>query len=121
MLRDAYCFKRVVIDGDKEIKVANKLRGFRKAQYLEAEKTLKPYRTGEKGFYFKQVYLGEKINQHILNILYTAAEIRKAPGMPLKWIVEAQMYDEENPAENDVSRVIPISDIVRYGTRYAFY
>lgn len=118
LLRDAYCFKRVAIDGEKEVNVATELRGFRKARYMEAEKTLKPYSTGEKGFYLTQACLYGKISQRILNILFTSAEIRQAPGMPLDWIVQAKMYDEDNPTENEVSKAIsPFTRVFEYPRR----
>jgi len=106
MLRDAYCFKRVVIDGEKEADVTDELRGFRQAQYMEAQRLFSPYYAANGSFFLKKAILGGTISQRVLNILFTAEEIKQAPRMLFDWKVKAKIYDKANPTENEVSKEI---------------
>jgi len=118
LLRNAYCFKRVVIDGEKEANVASELRGFREAQYTEAERLMAPYRAEPGGYYLTKAILDGKVSQHVLTTLFTAEEIRQAPGMPLSWIVQAKILDEVNPSENEISKAIsPFARVFEYPRR----
>jgi len=108
----------VVIDGEKEVNVASELRGFRKAQYTEAEKSLAPYRAENGSFYLTRAILEGTVSQRILTTLFSFAEIRQASGMPLNWVVKAKMCDEDNPTENEVSKAIsPFTRVFEYPRR----
>jgi hypothetical protein len=106
LLRDAYCFKRVVIDGEKEAKVASKLLSYRKARYKETKHSLASYRADNGGYYLTKAVLDRKISQNVLTNLFTTSDIREAPRMPLDSIVEAKALDTENPGENEASKAI---------------
>ena len=118
LLRDAYCFKRAVLDGEKEANIAGELRGFRGVQYTEAERLMSPYQAEHGGYYLTKAILDDKLSQRVLTTLFTAEEIRQAPGMPLDQAVKAKTRDIDNPTENEVSKAIsPFAGVFGYPRR----
>jgi hypothetical protein len=115
LLRDAYCFKRVIIDGEKEAVVAGELCGFREAQYVEAQTLMSPYQSEDGSYYLTQAILDGRVSQRVLTTLFRAEEIKQAPGMPLDWTVVAKVFDGDNPTENEVSKAIsPFTRVFDY-------
>ena len=107
LLRDAYCFKRVVIDGEKEAKVAGELRNFRQTRYIETKNSLASYEANNGEYYLKKIILDRKLKHSVLTNLFTTWDIKLAPEMPLEWKVQAKTLDDlENPGENEVSKAI---------------
>lgn len=104
LLRDAYCFKRVILDGVKETEVAAELREFRNIQYEEALKLMAPYQAANDEYYLTKAVLEGKVSQNILSKLFTSEEINKAREMTADSLTKAKVYKEDNPSETEVSK-----------------
>ena len=115
LLRNAYAFKRVVLDGKKEAEVAEELCSFRQAAYDEAKRIMTPYQVKDGHYYLTKAVRKGAASRDVLAKLFTSKQIKLAPKMFEEWLAEAKKLPEDYPTENEVSKfIIPFVEVFKY-------